>query len=122
MKVPILLPKVFNHPFTYETSLKLKLGDYVEVPFGNSKIVGVVWDDFEKDQFKKFKIKKVLKKLNIPTLNKNMVSFINWFAEYNIIPKGMALKLSLSNNDILEEFPEHELKNFSNYFKKKILN
>ena len=37
MKVPILLPKVFNHPFTYETSLKLKLGDYVEVPFGNSK-------------------------------------------------------------------------------------
>ena len=119
MKVPILLPKVFNHPFTYETSLKLKLGDYVEVPFRNSKIVGVVWDDFEKEQFKKFKIKKVIKKLNIPTLNKNMISFINWFAEYNLIPKGMALKLSLSNNDILEEFPEHELKNFSNYFKKK---
>ena len=119
MKVPILLPKVFNHPFTYETSLKLKLGDYVEVPFGNSKTVGVVWDDFEKNQFKKFKTKKVIKKLNLPNLNKKMVNFINWFSEYNIIPKGMALKLSLSSNDILEKFPEDELKNFSNHHKKK---
>ena len=119
MKVPILLPKVFNHPFTYETSLKLKLGDYVEVPFGNSKTVGVVWDDFEKNQFKKFKTKKVIKKLNLPNLNKKMVKFINWFSEYNIIPKGMALKLSLSSNDILEKFPEDELENFSNHHKKK---
>ena len=119
MKVPILLPKVFNHPFTYETSLKLKLGDYVEVPFGNSKTVGVVWDDFEKNQFKKFKTKKVIKKLNLPNLNKKMVKFINWFSEYNVIPKGMALKLSLSSNDILEKFPEDELKNFSNHHKKK---
>ena len=105
MKVPILLPKVFNHPFTYETSLKLKLGDYVEVPFGNSKTVGVVWDEFENNQFKKFKIKKVIKKLNLPNLSKKMVNFINWFSEYNIIPKGMALKLSLSNNGILELNP-----------------
>ncbi len=119
MKVPILLPKVFNHPFTYETSLKLKLGDYVEVPFGNSKTVGVVWDDFEKNQFKKFKTKKVIKKLNLPNLNKKMIKFINWFSEYNIIPKGMALKLSLSSNDILEKFPEDELENFSNHHKKK---
>ena len=119
MKVPILLPKVFNHPFTYETSLKLKLGDYVEVPFGNSKTVGVVWDQFENNQFKKFKTKKVIKKLNLPNLSKKMVNFINWFSEYNIIPKGMALKLSLSSNDILEKFPEDELKNFSNHHKKK---
>ena len=50
MKVPILLPKIFNHPFTYETNLKLRLGDYVEVPFGKTKTVGVVWDEFEKNK------------------------------------------------------------------------
>ncbi len=120
MKVPILLPKVFNYPFTYETNIKLKLGDYVEVPFGSSKTVGVVWDNFENNQLKKFKIKKVIKKLNIPNLNKKMVNFINWFSEYNIIPKGMALKLSLLNNEILEEFPENEVKNTSSYYKKKV--
>ena len=37
MKVPILLPKIFNHPFTYETNLKLRLGDYVEVHSKNKK-------------------------------------------------------------------------------------
>ena len=50
MKVPILLPNIFNHPFTYESSdLNLKIGDYVIVPFGKSKITGVVWNQFEKD-------------------------------------------------------------------------
>ena len=122
MKVPILLPKVFNHPFTYETDLKLRLGDYVEVPFGKTKTVGVVWDDFEKNPEKKFQTKKIIKKLKIPNLNKKMVSFINWFAEYNIIPKGMALKLSLLNNNILEEFPQNELNNYSSHVKKIYLN
>ena len=49
MKIPILLPNIFNYAFTYNSSdLNLKLGDYVEVPFGKSKKVGIVWDKFEK--------------------------------------------------------------------------
>ena len=30
MKYPILVPNIFNHPFTYESSLNLKIGEYVE--------------------------------------------------------------------------------------------
>ena len=37
MKFPILLPNIFNYPFTYESDLKLNIGDFVEVPFGKSK-------------------------------------------------------------------------------------
>ena len=48
MKVPILMPNIFNHPFTYDSDLKLKVGDYVTVPFGKSELTGVVWDEFEK--------------------------------------------------------------------------
>ena len=29
--------------------LKLKIGDYVVVPFGKSKVTGIVWDEFEKN-------------------------------------------------------------------------
>ena len=36
MKYPILLPNIFNHAFTYESDLKLMIGDYVVVPFGKS--------------------------------------------------------------------------------------
>ena len=40
MKVPILLPNIFDHPFTYESgNINLKLGDYVLIPFGKSKVM-----------------------------------------------------------------------------------
>ena len=58
MKFPILLPNIFDHPFTYKSHLKLKIGDFVEVPFGKTKVVGVVWDDFQKDISKKWNLDK----------------------------------------------------------------
>ena len=41
MKVPVLLPNIFDHPFTYSSKEKLKIGDYVEVPFGKKKMIGI---------------------------------------------------------------------------------
>ena len=75
MKVPILLPNIFNHPFTYETTLNLKVGNYVVVPFGKSNITGVVWDEFEKKTNKQFSIKKVLSKIEVPILKKIQLNF-----------------------------------------------
>ena len=107
MKVPNLLPNIFNHPFTYESSnLDLKIGDYVIVPFGKSKITGVVWNEFEKDKKKKYLIKKVIQKLKIPSLKNNTIKFLNWFSEYNMVPKGMTLKLLLLSSNVVEKFPE----------------
>ena len=61
MKVPILVPNIFDYPFTYETgNIKLNVGDYVLIPFGKSKITGVVWNEFEEESNKKFHIKKVI--------------------------------------------------------------
>ena len=59
MEFPILIPNIFNHPFTYNSDLDLKVGDYVMVPFGKSEVTGVVWDEFEKKKKKNFLIKKV---------------------------------------------------------------
>ena len=117
MRVPILLPNIFNHPFTYDTNIKLKLGDYVEVPFGKSKATGVVWDEFEKNINKNFVTKQVIKKFNIPSLNKNLIKFLNWFSEYNMIPKGMALKLLLLSSKVIEELPKKNYENFNNKVK-----
>ena len=102
MKYPILLPNIFDHPFTYSSSLKLKVGDYVNVPFGKRVITGVVWDQFEKNDSKKFKIKLVKEKLNIEPLKKEIVRFLNWFSNYNLVPLGMALKLHLLSGNAVE--------------------
>ncbi len=102
MKFPILLPNIFNYPFTYESNLKLQTGDYVEVPFGKSKAIGVVWNEFEENHSKKFKIKKIIKKLDVSPLKLKTIEFLNWFAIYNIVPKGMVLKLVLLSNKAIE--------------------
>ena len=122
MKYPILLPNIFNHPFTYESEINLKLGEFVLVPFGKSKITGVVWDEFEKNDNKKFKIKSILKKLNVTPLKKDTINFLNWFAEYNLIPKGMALKLILLSSNAIEKMEKKIYKPYNdkvkkNYFK-----
>ena len=121
MKVPILLPNIFNHPFTYESDINLKTGDYVVVPFGKSKITGVVWDEFEKNNSRKFKIKSVLKKLNVSPLKKTTIKFLNWFSEYNIIPKGMALKLVLLSSNAVEKLPKDTHKIFETNIKKNLI-
>ncbi len=99
MKIPILLPNIFDHPFTYESDLGLKEGDYVKVPFGKKQVIGVVWDHFEKKNLKEFKIKNISEKLNIPPLKKSTIKFLNWFSTYNLVPKGMALKLMLLKDE-----------------------
>ena len=118
MKYPILLPNIFNHPFTYESEINLKLGEFVLVPFGKSKITGVVWDEFEKNDNKKFKIKSIQKKLDIAPLKKDTINFLNWFAEYNLIPKGMALKLVLLSSNAIEKMEKKIYELYNNKIKK----
>ena len=119
MKIPILLPKIFNHPFTYDTDLNLKIGDFVVVPFGKSQVTGVVWNEFEKDNKKSFAIKKVLSKLAVPKLKKNTIRFLSWFSEYNMIPIGMALKLLLLNSGAVEKVSDDAYEQFKIITKKK---
>ena len=64
MQIPILLPKIFNHPLTYYCNKRssLNIGDFVKVPFGKKTEVGIVWDKIESAP-KKIKIKNVIEKI-----------------------------------------------------------
>ena len=118
MKIPILLPNIFNHPFTYKTTeSNLKLGDYVEVPFGKNKKIGIVWDEFEKNTKKNFLVKNIIRKLEIPSINLETIKFLKWFSEYNLVPIGMSLKLHLLSNEAIEIQNNKEIQKY-NTFKK----
>ena len=108
MQIPILLPKIFDHPFTYENSEKIKLntGDFVKVPFGNKKAIGIVWHTAEKTK-KNFKIKKIEKKINLSPISKNLINFIGWFSKYNMVPLGLTLKLCLTNHLSIENMDDN---------------
>ena len=70
MKIPVLFPKIFDYPFTYKSKISesLNSGDFVKAPFGSTEITGVGWPHEEKTK-KKFKIKKISKKINVENLN-----------------------------------------------------
>ncbi len=112
MEVPVLLPKVFNYPFTYTNKSQkvknLNLGDIVVVPFGKKKEIGVVWDKIKNTE-KKIKLKQIEKKIPNVSLNENMIKFINWFSSYNLVPKGMILKMCLGNLKKFDETKKKEL-------------
>jgi len=112
MKVPILIPNIFDHPFTYDSnSLNLDKGNYVIVPFGSTKITGIVWDKFEKAE-KKFLIKKIEKKLDVPKMQGNMIDFLNWFSIYNIVPIGMCIRLTLLSKGAVENISENSFNQY----------
>ena len=108
MKYPVLVPNIFNYPFTYESEIKLQVGDYVKVPFGKSVITGVIWNDFEKTKNKKFNIKKILEKINIKPLKNETINFLNLLSEYNLVPKGMCLKMHLLGGEAIHPFDKNE--------------
>ena len=113
MKVPVLLPNIFDYPFTYESNFKLKTGDYVTVPFGKGKRIGVVWNEFEKGNKKKFLTKKIFQKLDVHPLKKETINFLNAFSYYNLIPKGMALKLHLLSNEAINWEKDKDYETFN---------
>jgi len=119
MKYPVLLPNIFDHPFTYESELKLEMGDYVKVNFGKKILTGVIWDQFEKNTSKQFRIKSIEKKINIQPLKKQTIEFLNWFSKYNIVPLGMVLKLHLLSGNAVERQNQNEYQKYQVISKKE---
>ena len=124
MKVSILIPNIFNHPFTYQNkSTKLAKGDFVKVPFGSSLVTGVVWDYFEETN-KNFKMRAVEKALEVPRMKNSMIKFVNWFSLYNLVPLGMSLRLVLFNKTAVEKIANENFDQFKSLgvAKKYLLN
>ena len=116
MKAQVLLPKVFNFPFTYYSKVEVKVGDLVEVPFGTKKEIGVVWKNNYREP-QNIKIKNIEKKLEY-SLNRKFVDFIEWFSSYNMVPIGLVLKMAIGG---IEKFVKIK-DNFTNVKKTKTKN
>jgi len=120
MKINILLPIKFDQAFTYsvDASLDFKKGDYVLVPFRSKEIIGVVWEKDIKAP-KNIKIKKIISKINFPSLSEKNIEFIKRFSEYNLSSLGMTSKLffyekgflSLLKNKNLSDYEEYNIQN-----------
>ena len=97
MKAQVLLPKIFNFPFTYNSKNKVQVGDLVEVPFGSKKELGVIWKNSYSEP-KNIKIKNISQMTNY-SIDKKLIEFIEWFSVYNMVPIGLVLKMVIGSTD-----------------------
>ena len=114
MKVPVLIPRIFDHPHTYLSGRfgKLKAGSIVQVPFGREKEIGVVWDKAEETK-KNFRLKTILE-IKPFSFSDKLINFINWFSIYNLVPKGMVLKMFLGNDLLSSKKSDFKLQYIGN--------
>ncbi len=97
MKAQVLLPKVFNFPFTYNSKYESKIGDLVEVPFGTKNEIGVIWKN-KYTEPKDIKIKDIKRNIGY-SINSKLIDFIEWFSSYNMVPIGLVLKMVIGGTD-----------------------
>ena len=120
MKAQVLLPKVFNFPFTYKSSSDCKIGDLVEVPFGLKKEIGVIWKN-KYSEPQNIKLKLIKRKTEF-SIDKKLIDFIEWFSSYNMVPIGLVLKMVIGNSDRFLEKEDILDNSIINKTKKFILN
>ncbi len=97
MKSQVLLPKIFNFPFTYNSRIESKIGNLVEVPFGSKKEIGVVWKNNYAEP-ENIKIKYINKKTEY-SIDRKLIDFIEWFSIYNMVSIGLVLKMVIGSSD-----------------------
>lgn len=104
----VLLPGPFDVPFTYFGDDTIDPGQFVQVPFGKRTVTGVVWGAEDMPGVMPssaggYAIKDVLKSFSFSGLSALNRDFITWVAEYYMVPKGMVLKMCMSEPTVFKE-------------------
>src|SRR5665213_2243222 len=102
--VDVLVPVALNQAYSYRVprGMELKPGDVVCVPRGPREVVAVVWAENAKpDPRLHNRLKDVGEKLDVPPLQPELRSLIDWVANYTLSARGMVLRMSLRMGDNL---------------------
>lgn len=109
------MPLPFDKAFTYAVpqGMTLKTGSYVEVPFRQTKIVGVVWDTSPME-VPTYEVKPILRCIDLPGLPPVVKEFVEWVGAYYLSPKGLVLKMVLSAPSAFKEMKKPRKISFEN--------
>ncbi len=90
--VDVLLPLPIDQLFSYavEENTEVSVGDYVVVPFGKKRLIGIVWKYSDKSGRA---LKFIEQKIDLPNIRPKLITFAEWVAQYNVMPIGMLAKV-----------------------------
>ena len=103
--VPVLLPLPFDEAFDYSvsTGLAVEAGDFVAVPLGATKRVGVVWPDDEGKPLAaskgvaSSKLKPIEDTLDLPPMPAASRQFVSWLSRYTMAPLGSVMRMVMGS-------------------------
>ncbi|MEM9879144.1 MAG: primosomal protein N' [Pseudomonadota bacterium] len=82
-------------------------GQFVRVPLGQRKVIGVVWDThgLSSHHVAAEKLRPILEVLDVPALPLETLRFVEWVANYYLAPPSAVLKMAMSVREALESQP-----------------
>ncbi|WP_431856698.1 primosomal protein N' [Azospirillum sp.] len=97
VRVSVLLPLPLREAYDYRVppGLDLQPGDYVEVPLGPRRVIGVVWGPGG-GTVESGRLKAVVRRFDVPPMPEVERRFIDWVAAYTMTMPGMVLKMAVS--------------------------
>src|ERR1700724_1279375 len=96
--VDVLVPVALNQAYSYRVprGMELKPGDVVCVPLGPREVIAVVWaENANPDPRLHNRLKDVSEKLDVPPLQEELRSLVDWVANYTLSARGMVLRMCL---------------------------
>ncbi len=102
-RVAVLLPLPLREAYEYGVpdGLTLVPGDFVEVPLGPRRVVGVVWGPGA-GTVESRRLKPVIRRLDAPAMTGVGRRFVDWVAAYTMTPPGFVLRMAMSVPAALE--------------------
>lgn len=103
-KVQVLTPYPVEKAYDYflPEGVKLEVGDYVLVPLGKKKTLGVVWADKGSNEVDDSRIKFIETRYDFPPMSAVQRKFIEWVANYTMYELGSILKMCLSSESAFD--------------------
>src|ERR1700720_2874226 len=96
--VDVLVPVALNQTYSYRVprGMDLAPGDVVCVPLGPREVIAVVWaENANPDPRLHNRLKDVGEKLDVPPLQEELRSLVDWVANYTLSARGMVLRMTL---------------------------
>ncbi|MDE2164730.1 MAG: primosomal protein N' [Alphaproteobacteria bacterium] len=102
-RVSVLLPLPLAGAYDYRVTngMRVTAGDFVRVPLGRRRLVGVVWGP-DRASIADAKLKPIIETLPVPPLHDELRRFIEWVAGYTMTVPGAVLRMTMSVPDALE--------------------
>jgi primosomal protein N' (replication factor Y) len=104
-RVSVLLPLPLDRAYDYLVPPELALapGDLVRVPLGSRELLGVVWESGrDSGEIPPERLKSVAALCEAPPLSRIQRRFVEWLADYSMVPWGAVLRMALSARSALE--------------------